>query len=386
MTSPEHYTTHTCFAAVAPAPHAALDGPAAWYAADFAGDVDQSRWILELDGRQRAELDEAVERVKREKGTEAQRAGWQHVIPRLTRSDFALPTLAPLLREIQEGLVHGKGFHLIRGLPAPPATTLDSALAFWAIGAHVGDAVPQNAQGHVLGHVRDLGADPSLPTTRIYTTREAQRFHTDSCDIVGLMCLAKAKEGGLSSWCSSVTVYNEMARRHPELVAELTSEALVWDRKGEIPAGKLAYYSGAVMNWTGEGQLSTIYDRSFFFAAQRFPEVPRLTERQVAAFEALEATCAREDVSLRFALEPGDVQLLHNHTTLHARSAFTDHAPPRGKRHLLRLWLSAPNGRPLSGTAFSERYGGDLSSPGALRGGIRTPGQEPYAPLDVDAG
>ena len=38
------------------------------------------------------------------------------------------------------------------------------------------------------------------------------------------------------------------------------------------------------------------------------------------------------------ALEPGDIQLLSNHTIVHARTAYED--DPGRKRHLLRLWLT----------------------------------------------
>jgi len=43
---------------------------------------------------------------------------------------------------------------------------------------------------------------------------------------------------------------------------------------------------------------------------------------------------------------PGDMQFVHNHTTLHDRTAFEDWPEPENKRHLLRLWLAAPGARP----------------------------------------
>jgi hypothetical protein len=74
---------------------------------------------------------------------------------------------------------------------------------------------------------------------------------------------------------------------------------------------------------------------------------------------------------------PGDVQILHNHTILHARSAYEDWAEVERKRHLLRLWLCPPDARPLP-PVFTEVYGritvGD-------RGGIICPGTRLHAPL-----
>jgi hypothetical protein len=47
---------------------------------------------------------------------------------------------------------------------------------------------------------------------------------------------------------------------------------------------------------------------------------------------------------------------LSNHTILHARTAYEDHAEPARKRHLLRLWVSLDAPRRLRDRA--ARFGG----------------------------
>ena len=89
----------------------------------------------------------------------------------------------------------------------------------------------------MLGHVRDLGMSTRDPNVRIYQTTERQNFHTDSCDIVALLCLQTAKSGGLSSLTSSMSVYNAMATRRPDLAARLL-QPFPTDRRGEVPDGK----------------------------------------------------------------------------------------------------------------------------------------------------
>ena len=54
-------------------------------------------------------------------------------------------------------------------------------------------------------------------------------------------------------------------------------------------------------------------------------------------------------------LEPGDVQLLSNHTVLHARTDYEDYSEPELKRHLLRLWISLPSRAPLGTRLRTER-------------------------------
>ena len=77
------------------------------------------------------------------------------------------------------------------------------------------------------------------------------------------------------------------------------------------------------------------------------------------------------------AFQPGDIQLLHNHTILHDRTAYEDSPEPSLKRHLLRLWLAAPAARPLP-DSFLDWYG---SVELGARGGIVVPGARLNAPL-----
>ena len=58
------------------------------------------------------------------------------------------------------------------------------------------------------------------------------RFHTDRCDVVGLLCVRQARAGGESLLCSSPAVHNAMLERRPDLAASLYED--VWrSRLGE---------------------------------------------------------------------------------------------------------------------------------------------------------
>jgi hypothetical protein len=238
--------------------------------------------------------------------------------------------------------------------------------------------VSQNAMGHLLGHITDHGENPDDPAVRVYRTTRRQRFHTDSCDVVGLLCLQQARSGGESSICSSITVRHEMRMRAPHLLAELEAlPGLYWDRKGEVPPGRLPFYRGPIFNYSDgntHGLSLGIYDRNFFTTCDRHEGVPALTTAQVAALDLLEALCEEQRIRLDMVLKPGDIQFLHNHQIFHARAAFTDYADCDRKRHLLRLWLSVPE--PL-GWSLPQAYqeGRYKSITGRVRGGISAQGQ-----------
>ena len=76
------------------------------------------------------------------------------------------------------------------------------------------------------------------------------------------------------------------------------------------------------------------------------PEVRKepLPEGLAEAFAHFDSLATREDLAMWFVLEPGEMMLWHNYTSLHSRTAFED--DPKSKRLLLRLWLTLPQGRP----------------------------------------
>ena len=339
-------------------------GAAAWFGPQWAGRDD---WIVRLSENDVDELEAAIAAwPARADGAPAPREA----------ADFPLPNLAPRLAAIRDELLNGRGFSLLKGLPVRRWSRHDAAIAFMGLGAHLGRARTQNAAGHLLGHVRDLGLSSTDPSVRIYQTHERQTFHTDSCDVVGLLCLAEARRGGDSLLVSSTTIFNEMRRRRPDLAARLF-EPLATDRRGEVPVGMKPFFEIPVFSWY-RGFLTAIYQRQYIDSAQRFPDAPRLSPEHVEALDLFDALAEDPALHMRMRLEPGDVQFVHNHTLLHDRTAFQDWPDPARRRHLLRLWLAVPGARPLP-EVFAQRYG---SVTVGDRGGIVVPGTVPVVPFD----
>lgn len=270
----------------------------------------------------------------------------------LTMDGFHLPRLAANLVGLRERLTHGRGFELLRGFPTGQLTELQSAAAFVGLGLHLGSARSQNAAGDLLGNVRDAGADAADPDVRIYQTAERQTFHTDSADVVGLMCLAPAASGGESLLVSASAIYNEMLESDEDLAAVLF-EPIATDRRGEVPAGADPFFAIPVLNWY-LGSLTVVYQRQYIESAQRFEGAPRLTPQTIKALNLFDEIANDPSMHLRMSLRPGDMQFVHNHSVLHDRTGFTD--MPGSSRHLLRLWLSVPDDRALP-PVFAQRFG-----------------------------
>lgn len=350
-------------------PLKAVVDPACWTKSDFAGSAD---WEYRLREAEIADLDRAVAEIER----------GEIPLSDVRREDFALPILGPALAGLRAELLEGRGFVLVRGVPVPRYTRLQSAIAFWGIGTHMGTAVSQNAKGHLLGHVTDVEGAVDDPAARGYYTAKMLPFHVDGLvDLVGLLCLQPAKSGGASALASSVAIHNEMLRRRPDLVSVLT-EPVYRDRHDEIPEGADPYYALPVFNYF-DGHLSTSYGN--IRSAQRFPELPRHGADLVGALAMFDELARELCITMEF--RQGDLQLLNNHVVVHSRiSAVEDYPEPWRKRHLLRLRMMTPGGRPVPPAYFSlQNLAPERIRPGQRHSGaIVAPGTVLSVPLDPE--
>jgi len=238
-----------------------------------------------------------------------------------------------------EVIDRGLGFVLLRGFPIDLLTSEATELAYVGLGLQLGTPVGQDADATLLGHVRDEGVARTDPSVRFYRTNRRQDFHTDGADIVGLLCLEKAKSGGESRIASSHAVCNEILHRRPDLT-EVLYEPFPWDRNDEQSPGEDPYFMLPVFH--DVGAMPRIFFIGWYIRdSQRHPQAPRLTTPQLEALDLIESIADDPAFHLEMEFEPGDIQLISNAKVLHSREAFEDFPEPERRRHLLRLWLTA---------------------------------------------
>ncbi|KAI9902387.1 hypothetical protein N3K66_001739 [Trichothecium roseum] len=299
----------------------------------------------------------------------------------ISRDNFPLPKLGKLLDALREDLLNGKGFILFRGFPAHLWSIEKTSAGYMGLGTYLGYFVSQNGRGHVLGHVKDVGDDAErIDTVRIYRTAARQFFHTDDCDVVGLLCVHRAAEGGESDIVSANHVWNVLQREHPDLARLLTEPIWYFDRKGEVSDGQAEYTRQPIFYLENgpKGRVYSKWDPYYVRSLGRFWEsgaLPPLSPEQTRALEVLEETSQR--LALHMILEVGDIQFLSNAHLFHARTAYKDFPPPEPRRHLLRLWLSTPEVEGGWALPFHD-------SSEKKRGGVQVNDTPPRAPLDAE--
>jgi hypothetical protein len=310
-----------------------VEGPEAWTRADL--EADRS-WIHHFDAADLADIDAALGQVK------ARDRIWGE----FTRDEFELPVLGRKLEAIEREIREGRGVVLIKDFPIDRYSMDEVKTVYWGLGCHLGTVISNNVQGEFVSAVIDKGVLPEDRNRRGNTTNRLLDPHTDPSDIVVLLCLEKAKEGGLSSLASAITVHNRIATDHPEYLESL-HRGFQRDSRGNGPSGDPDEVSRPIPVYDiFKDRLSCSYGRQVILTGARKAGIA-LSLTDLAAIDAVRDLALSDDLRVDMMLEPGDIQIINNFRTLHSRSEYVDHADGR-KRHLLRMWINMHQGSPLS--------------------------------------
>lgn len=311
-----------------------IAGPSVWRGEDLQND---DSWVHHLSADDIAEIDAALESL--------QAAG--RSFPHFQRDDFPLPGLAPRLAEMAEELENGRGFLLLRGLPVARYSQDQINALYYGLGLNLGQPVGQNPQGDLIGKVMNVG-DINDKNTRVYQTNLYLPYHTDPSDVVGLLCIRKAKTGGLSSLVSVHAVYNALLAHYPHYLS-LFYKQWYYAHLGEDLPSPTSLFA------LHEGKLNFRYLRQYIELGHEIRNHP-LSQVETEALDILDSIIQQPQLRLDMMLEPGDIQLANNHLVLHSRNSFEDFEALDQRRKLLRLWLKMPNARKQP-TGFPGRNG-----------------------------
>jgi len=327
MNAPErvlNQQAHTAAPAVRTTPFA---GPIVWDRESLGPDDG----LVRLDADSRRELDAIVEVLRHN----------PLPTPMLSPAEFEMPACRKMMARVKKVLEEGVGFVIIDRLPMEEYSVDEARAVYWLLTQLISRPVAQSWDGKVIYDVRDFGKPPGNGVRPDVTNYE-QNFHTDNSynlcppDYVGLLCLRPAMEGGISAVVSFYTVYNEMLKSHPGLVARLFRPYL-FDRQREHAPDEPKVLSHALFEYEGERLVCRLSHRQVVNGYRLAGE--EIDPEGLEALETLERTMMEPRFTREFFFEPGQIQIVDNIRCGHRRTAFKDYPEENRKRHLIRLWL-----------------------------------------------
>jgi hypothetical protein len=243
---------------------------------------------------------------------------------------------ARAMRELEQGT----GFAVLSGFPVDEFDREQTLLAYAGISCHLGKIVEQTHKGDRIIDVVDIGL-PYNEKQRGYSSNKLLPFHTDGADVVGLLCLGTAADGGLSVIVSASSVYNTIRKERPDLL-EILSRGFFHHRRGEQGPGEGPISSERIPVFSfHNGLLHCCYNRNPIMWAQKEGVV--LSPQDIEALDYLDAVTARPNMQLSMDLQVGDIQYLNNYICFHSRGEY--HDGPNHRRHLLRIWVNLKESR-----------------------------------------
>ena len=316
-----------------------IDDASAWRGADLTHDRS---WQYGLEPEQIDELARALSAVKRA----------NLKLPEINRDTFPLPSLAPSLKRIADDLRDGRGFALLTGFPVDDHSFEDLERLYWGLCMHIGTGITQNSDGGLIHYVTEGPLRPNQGKRGVGFPQKAS-LHIDLMDVVSLLCVRQAPDEPPSWVASSMTVYNEILRRHPDQLERLY-QGFRWDRMDEHGDGEdpMSAYRVPVFS-QADGKVSCQYNRHWMQVAADRARQPFSAEEN-ALLDLIDTIA--DAIKFEFPFRAGDIQFCNNYTVLHGRAAHKVEPVEDRRRVLMRIWLDMPNVRPFSDESI-VRYG-----------------------------
>ena len=305
-----------------------IDGPSAWRR----DDLSTGDYRIALSGAALDEIRRAADELR------------EFPLPAILRrpEEFSLPHCRAAMGEVRRILDRGVRFAIVDRLPLDEIGAEAATALYWLLASMVARPVAQSLDGKLIYDVRDTGR-AALPGSGVRPdqTNIELKFHTDNSynrtppEVVVLLCLKPAQEGGHSRVASFHTLYNALLARHPECLARL-HRPFWFDRQREFHAGEPPVFAAPV--FSAGDELHARFSAHQIRGGYALRGEP-LDEDGAAAMAALIELFDDEALSADFDLEPGQLQFVDNRVLGHARTEFADFPEPERRRHLVRLWL-----------------------------------------------
>ena len=303
-----------------------IDTPRAWTNRE----VTEDRWRFAIPPAALAEIDAMLE-VLRANPLDT---------PLISPGDYALDACRAFMHGVEARLQGDVGVAVLDRLPVERYSKAELTAVYWVLSSMIARPVAQSFDGRVLYDVLDTG---KLTDTRVRGDLTGQEliWHSDygfnfPPPYIGLLVLRTAREGGVSSAASMMTVHNVLRERAPHLLRRLY-QPFYWNRQGEHGEGEPVTHFYPVFTYDG-ATVRGRFNRRLIYKGHELAGVP-LEDLGREAVETMFDVMSEPENHFTFELAAGEIQYMNNFSIAHRRTQYSDYDEPDARRHLVRIFL-----------------------------------------------
>lgn len=265
--------------------------------------------------------------------------------PSITPQTFPLNRMGQFMRNLPQRLASGRGFLMLRGLPRQKYNDDDMTRIYLGLSSYISKPMIQSYLGDLVGHVIDVS--DVEPKSRGYRKGGGLLMHTDSCDIVALMCLRTAISGGESRIASALAVFNEIVEKRPDIF-DILEKGLYLKRADEDGRHATRTYSDDRVPFITrhDGHVICYLPSGYARLAEKSGQRP-YTKEESEALYFMRKVAASPEFYQDMGFTEGDIQFLNNRMIVHGRTDYQDAVAIPDRRHLLRVWMSVSEWPPM---------------------------------------
>jgi hypothetical protein len=259
----------------------------------------------------------------------------------LTLEDARHPDLdEDLRRGVYEQLMFGRGLVVVRGFPCDEHDVGELERIYWLVCCHVGYLVSNNSFGHRMVRVQEEVLSNGVQPARGTKSRAELAMHNDAADVLSLLCVHQALQGGESQFASGPAAHNTVLATRPDLLPILY-RGFPHHRRSEQPDDQpdVTPYDVPIFSTNARGEVCINFTYSSILPALHALG-RKLTTEEEEAIDFLRKVLIRQQVEVR--LERGEAAMANNFAMCHSRSDFVDGDDPTKRRCYLRAWMEVP--------------------------------------------
>ncbi len=257
----------------------------------------------------------------------------------ITPEDARHPDLDDDLARLYRDVMFGRGLAVVRGFPVESHTIEELERINWAFLTHLGYLVSNNSMGHRMVRVQEEVLPDGVQPARGTKSRAELAMHNDAADILSLLCVYPAAEGGESQFSSGPAAHDVILAERPDLLPVLyrgfphhrRSEQR--DDQPDITPYEVPIFSNV------DGRICINFTYSSILPAMQTLG-REFTAEENEAVELLREVLIRHQVEFR--LESGEAVIANNFAMCHSRSDFVSSTDPKRARCFLRAWMEVP--------------------------------------------